>query len=66
MSKYRINEPVTYLEGNKVVMHQRPADLVKIDDAVAAKLGDSVERRGEAEKPSETPKTETKPKAAEK
>lgn len=47
MSKYRIKEPVTYVEGKKVVMHKRPAELVTIDDDVARKLGDSVELMGQ-------------------
>lgn len=54
MGKYRVKEPVAYIEGKKVVHHVRPADLVKIDDRTAAKLGDAVEARGVDPKPAES------------
>lgn len=44
MGKYRVLEPVTYVEGNKAIMHLREAVNVTIDDSVAAKLGDKVRR----------------------
>jgi hypothetical protein len=57
MGKYRVKEPVAYVEGNKVVHHLRPAEFVTIDDKTAGELGDAVE-------PMDKPKAA--PKAAEK
>lgn len=45
-SDYRVKEPVTYLDGKKVVMHTGPAAHAKIEDSVASKLGDRVQRLG--------------------
>lgn len=51
MGKYRINAPVVYLEGRKVVQHTRPHDeAITIDDETAKQLGDAVSPVGE-EKP---------------
>jgi hypothetical protein len=46
MSKYRVLEPVTYVKGNKVIMHKKPVELANIDDSTAAKLGDAVQKHG--------------------
>lgn len=64
MGKYRVLEPCKYQSGNKTIVHTRGSredEIVSIDDAVAAKLGDKVQRLGgpppEPEKPAE-PKPE--------
>lgn len=49
MGKYRLKKPVVFLKGNKVVAYTHPAELVTLDDDVAAKLGDKVERLGQSE-----------------
>lgn len=51
MGKYRVLEPVVFPKGSKVIQYIRPADLVDIDDEVAATLGDKVERRGAPAEP---------------
>lgn len=62
MGKYRVKEPVTYVEGKRVVMHIRPAEFVTIDDDVARKLGDKVESMDQPESKSEPdPKSAPKP-----
>lgn len=65
MGKYRVLEPVTYVEGKAVIMHKRPADVVTIDDDVAKKLGDKVQRLGQPEPdPPSDPESEKTPKPA--
>lgn len=44
-SKYRVLEPVTFLQGNKVIQ-SGPVETLRIDDAVAEKLGDKVQKHG--------------------
>jgi hypothetical protein len=65
MSKYRVLEPVTYLQGNKVIIHTTPAETVKLDDATAAELGDAVQKHGgQDEAPAPTPDKGASQKAA--
>jgi hypothetical protein len=50
MGKYRVTAPVSYLSGKKVVRYSRPHnEVVEIDDAVAKKLGDRVEKVGNSD-----------------
>lgn len=50
MGKYRVTAPVSYLEGKKVKHFTRAHnDVVEIEDSVAKKLGDKVERIGSGE-----------------
>lgn len=49
MGKYRVSEPITFMDGKKVVQYYRPAEWVDIDDATAKKLGDAVERMDKPE-----------------
>ena len=47
MGKYRVVKPTSYVQGSKVVFHTKPSvEAINIDDAVAGKLGDAVERVG--------------------
>ena len=62
MGKYRVLEPVAYVEGNKVVHHIQPVENWTIDDDVAAKLGDAVEPMGKPRKAE--PESTEKPKAS--
>jgi len=51
MGKYKVNTPGTsYVKGSKVIFHSKASEEpVDIDDAVAGKLGDAVERVGGGE-----------------
>lgn len=65
MSKYRILEPVTYLQGNgKVVIHTTPTETAKIDDAIAAELGDAVQKHGGQDEAPAAPEKTASAKAA--
>lgn len=63
MGKYNVTAPVVYLEGNKVIHYLKPSrEPVKIEDSVAAKLGDKVSKvGGEPEQAPEQSAAETAP-----
>jgi len=67
-SKYRVLEPVTFVDGKKVIQ-TGPVEEIRIDDAIAAELGDKVQRHGgqdpvEAEKaPAQKPAAPAQQKA---
>lgn len=44
-SKYRVLEPVTFQQGNKVIQ-TGPVETIRLDDVTAEKLGDKVQKHG--------------------
>lgn len=44
-SKYRVLEPVTFVDGKKVIQ-TGPVEEIRLDDATAAALGDKVQKHG--------------------
>ena len=63
MGKYKVTTPGTsYVKGSKVMFHtQASEEPVDIDDAVAGKLGDAVERVGGESAPEQEQAAEPKP-----
>jgi len=63
MGKYKVTTPGTsYVKGSKVMFHTRASEEpVDIDDAVAGKLGDAVERVGGDAAPEQAEAAEPKP-----
>jgi hypothetical protein len=55
-SKYRVLEPVTFVDGKKVVQ-TGPVEEIRLDDATAAELGDRVQKHGgqDDDKPAPAP-----------
>ena len=64
MGKYKVTTPgTTYVKGSKVIFHTKASEEpVDIDDDVAGKLGDAVERVGSDPAPEQAePPAEPKP-----